>query len=483
MRRLSVYMMASLAIMSFNACDDDDSNSNSEREDKTQISETTIEANLFVYKTMNEFYYWYDKMPSLNYKTQEDTEEYFESLLYSGDRFSYMITDSETYNEELQGVSTDKGWDYTPMYTDETMTQVCAAINYVHADTPAAESGFKRGDYIYYVDGEAMTADNYYELMTKQSATYTGVRYYEENDTIKYEKIAYEITEREISTTPLAEHTVFDVDGHKIAYLLYLDFYKAFNDDMTSIFEEFKAAGAEDLILDLRYNQGGSGDALINLCSLIAPKANVAAGDVLMTANFNDKLNKQGYKDYYTDNFDTDLASKSLDLNRVVVITGSRSYSASEATMLDLAPYMEVYKIGRTTGGKNTMMFTLTPEIWTYSDGTRYFSTAIDNITLLPIVAEYYNSANETFDTTDGDGMDPDYYMNEYSYAIRGELGESDEPLTAAAIRYITTGSAQESSNKSLGIRESKMSELRSGDGRLVIEPEKVRDIMTNTKL
>lgn len=467
-RNIFTLIISVTTLIATSCKDDDETPSRHHGEVNTAISSTTIEANLFVKTAMTEYYYWYNLMPDVNYKTQPSTEAYFDTLLYAKDRFSYIVSDADAYFAEESGISTSIGVDLTFMYADNTRKHIVASVNYIYHNTPAETAGLKRGDYICTIDGEAMTPSNYHKLLSKTTATYGIRRFLSETDDAT--DLSFKITATTIHTSPLAEHTIFNVDEHKIAYLLYMDYYKEFNDDMTAIFEEFKAAGATDLILDLRYNQGGSNAALVNLCSLIAPQADVAAGKELMHLKFNDKLDKQGYTDSSTDYFDAELADKSLDLHSVVFITGQRTYSASEATMLDLAPYMQTYKIGETTGGKNTSMFVITPDWYTYANdhSKRFFSTNIDNYVLLPIVATYFNSLGETFDTEDGDGMAPDFEINEYAYRLRGTLGQPDEPLTAAAVEYITTGAI--TTNKALHVAPQRLP-LPASTGRLVIDP------------
>ena len=144
------YVASAMAfLLAFNACDDDDDNTYTRTDsNSTSISATTIEANRFVYEIMSDYYLWYKYMPTLNYKTQSDTEEYFESLLYSGDRFSFILDDADSYFDSEEGISTEKGWDYILMRYDSSSDQVIAVINYVYANTPAANAGVKRGDII-----------------------------------------------------------------------------------------------------------------------------------------------------------------------------------------------------------------------------------------------------------------------------------------------------------------------------------------------
>ncbi len=449
----AVFYIGALSFLS--ACDDDDNTITHTTTDTPEtISATTIEANRFVYEIMSDYYLWYNEMPEdLDYTKQSDTEEYFYSLLYKGDQFSFITDDADSYLKSEEGISTDKGWDYTFMLYQSGSEQVVSVVNYVYANTPAAKAGAKRGDIIVTVDGTKMTTSNY-SVFGNETATYGAKRYNAETDA--YDDVTYTITATEIEVSPVAEHAVFETkDGKKVGYLLYMDYYSEFNDELTDVLGGFKNDGVTELILDLRYNHGGEMTAMTHLCSLIAPAANVANSDMLVWYKFNDKLQKNySYsKESTSSNFEAELAANSLNLSRLVVLTGSSTYSASEATILSLKPYMEVYTIGYTTGGKNTSMFVITPDMITNSrTGAAYYNSSINNWLIAPIVAQYYNSENETFDTTDGDGMAPDYEFNEYGVSDMGTLGTDTEPLTALAIEYITNNSITTDNKKSVSV-------------------------------
>ncbi|MCQ2229663.1 MAG: S41 family peptidase [Bacteroidales bacterium] len=452
--KLLKYILIGAVALNIVACDDDDKN-DLKKTDPTKnnnvISATTIEANRFVYEIMADYYYWYNLMPNINYKLEKNTEDFFEKLKYSGDRFSFITDDAEAYKKEESGISTSKGWNTTFMLYEQGSDRVITMINYVYHNTPAELAGAKRGDIILTVNGKEQNKENYYDLFNESTTKYAAKRYNEK--TQKYEDVEYTITSAEITTSPVAEHSVFETEAGKVGYLLYLDYYSEFNTELTSVFNSFKEAGIKDLILDLRYNPGGEMLAMRHLCSLIAPQENVANKDLLIWYDFNNKLNKLGGYDKASNAtyFNSDLASNTLGLNRIIIITGSSTYSASESTIIGLEPYMEVYTIGATTGGKNTSMFIMTPDLFTDTQNNKpYFDSSINNWLIAPIVAVYYNANDKTFDPSNG--IDPDFELKEYSFDYLGTLGDENEPLTAAAIEFIETGNIETEANKALNI-------------------------------
>lgn len=481
----SLFVMA-LTVNLIVSCKDDDDDLNKyqrtpsgDGSSETKGVDPIVEANRFVYEIMSEDYLWYKEMPKLNYKTQSNTEEYFYNLLYSGDRFSFITDDAEGYLNEEKGESTDMGWDFLLTRASANSNRVVSIINYVYKDTPAYNAGARRGDVIIAVDGKEMSVDNY-RMFYATSAKYTVWRYNAEKAAADpddpYDELEYSITAAEINCSPIAENAIFTVDGKKVGYLLYMNYYSHFNDEMTKVFENFKSEGVSELILDLRYNPGGEMTALAHLCSLIAPQSNVANEDIIVYYKFNDVLSaKDGYgKEESACRFDKKLASKSLDLKNVVILCGTGSYSASEATILGLSPYVNVTTIGDVTGGKNTSMIVSTPDDYYYiENGVKkpYFDKSINNWLIAPIVAQFCNVADTTFDTSNNCGMTPKFVINEYSSDNMGQLGDADEPLTALALKFIAEGEEAFAGNKAWGLtRKMEVFGLSERPGGSIIE-------------
>lgn len=407
---------------------------------------TTIEANRFVSDVMGVYYYWNEEMPALDYRKQTDTEKYFYSLLSSKDRFSYISQDAATTNDEFSGIYTAFGWEYTLSYYGSG-GDVVAIITYVSDNSPASRAGARRGDVIRSVDGTTITASNYSRIFVNAtSGTFSG--FHGDSD------VAYSMTRESITVNPVARTAVFDLsNGKRAGYLLYNSYSSAFNPDLASAFSRLKAEGVSEMILDLRYNTGGNMDACKVMASILAPEDAAKGKKEMLYYDYNRGLQSMGYtRDNTSESFTDTL--ENMGLSRLVVLTGRSTYSASEATILSLQAYMDVTLIGDTTGGKNSMMYVLSPENFTNSvTGRAYYSASINNWLVMPICAIFYNSNGQTFDTSSGRGMPPDFYANDYAdLATTGlkELGDPDETLTAAAIEFLETGTVAQSRNKAL---------------------------------
>ncbi len=405
----------------------------------TTPTNTTTEANMFVYDVLSTYYYWNDKVPQLSYEDYDNTYNYFYDLIVEEDYFSTISNDAEMIDYIISGKATTIGCHVTYHKLEEDGNNVYAIVRYVIKDSPAYNAGMKRGDIINVINGNELTTENYTK-MWDIAGEYKGARI--NPDTNETQAIALYITPSIVAEKAATEYTVFD---NGIAYLHYYSFLSEYNNELTQIFQYFKDNNAKDLILDLRYNPGGYMNAMDHLCSLIAPQTYVDKGDDLILYKYNNIMSSlEGFgKEESTTKFKQDI--KSLNLNRIVIITSDMTYSASEATIIGLEPYMEVTTIGTRTGGKNQSSIQFRPSDFTYTSNNKpVYSKRINDWLLIPIIATFYNSKNETFNTLEG--LTPDYEIDEDDFLLR-ELGSEKEPLIAAGIEYLTTGNVTTGSN------------------------------------
>ncbi len=128
-------------------------------------------------------------------------------------------------------------------------------------------------------------------------------------------------------------YKVIEAEGHKIGYLVYLQFITSYNTTSLNLaMEYFRDNQITDLVLDLRYNPGGFTTAAQYLTSSIAPQGVVDNSSVLVTYQWNDKY--QAYwvsnsrQDQLAINFNPAVPVK-LGLSKLYVLTGSGTASAS----------------------------------------------------------------------------------------------------------------------------------------------------------
>ncbi len=395
---------------------------NSCKKDEDSIPENVLEINEFIHDNMTFAYYWNEKMPDIDPNTQPDSKEYFDKLLYHDiDKWSIITDDLDGLLEYFSGVRKSVGYSYRLYKLNGNSNDLIAYIEYVNPNTPASEAGLKRTEMFFEIDDTKLTTDNYQDLLAKESFTLTLG---ELNDDLTVTPLSPKIslTAEKLTINPVFYHDIIEHAGEKIGYLVYNSFVADYDDQLEEVFEEFKNAGIDDLILDLRYNSGGSVNTSILMASMIAPASEV--GSVLLNNSYNAVLTEYLKSQYPDDNsiFVDTLRSNpnNLNLTRYVALTSFKTASASEMVIYTLMPYMEVIQIGEKTHGKYYGSITL------YDEEKRH------NWAIQPIVMRAENS-NNSIDYSDG--LIPAIELIEkYKY----QLGDPREKFLSEALHELT---------------------------------------------
>ena len=115
------------------------------------------------------------------------------------------------------------------------------------------------------------------------------------------------------------------------------------------------------MIVDLRYNGGGSVNTAEYLDGVMAP-ANVA-GKLMYKYIYNDKLTASASQVGLQENV-LFKSGGNLNLSNVFFIGGRNTASASELTLNNLKPYMNVKLVGQKTYGKPVGFFSFSISIF-----------------------------------------------------------------------------------------------------------------------
>jgi carboxyl-terminal processing protease len=403
--------------------------------DPTPANANNTYVNNWILENMQYWYFWKDQMSTSGDKNQAP-DTYFKSLLYSGDRFSWIQDNYQELLNSLKGITKEAGFEFVLYREASGSNDVIAQVVYVKPNSPAATAGLVRGDVITHINDQHFTVANYQDLLELMKENYT-IKYKStdaETQTYSAEKTA-SLTTTEYTEDPNYLHKVIEANDRKIGYYVYNFFAdgptsgsKVYNDAMDAIFSEFKSAGITDLVLDLRYNSGGAETSANNLASLIG--TGVDNTKIFAKKQYNDKVEADFQKEanaqeYLTSKFSTKTQNigSQLTNSRVYILTSHRSASASELVINALKPFMDVFIIGDTTYGKNVGSISLYAE----NDSKNTWG-------MQPIIVKVSNTLGQSDYST---GFYPNVIHPDKSLFVY-PLGDTRETLLSLAIGQIT---------------------------------------------
>lgn len=398
---------------------------------KQEAPALTQKVNQFIQDGMEDVYLWYNYLPNIDLKYEHDSKAYFKKLLYKDeDVWSFITDDVVKLENSFQGVETSYGYSLAFGKFSNTGDWF-AVVEFVYPNTPASEAGLKRGDILMEIDGKSIKDDTYMQLLEGSTITVTLGELTDQGIRIASDVT---MTSRELNLDPVLITKVIEHEGHKIGYLFYAQYIAGFNDRIGEALSYFQEEQVTDVVVDLRYNPGGVITAAQYLCSALAPLNVVNTSNALVTFQWNDKYQRyweeKNIRDQLQVGFMPDVPVK-MGLNKVHVLTGRGTASASELTITGLNPYMNVTTVGDTTYGKYTASITLKPEDFYTTES--YYSD-FKNWGIQPIVIRYANSLGVT---DFKNGFTPDILVEDDLLAAI-PLGDKTEPLLKAAIEDIT---------------------------------------------
>jgi C-terminal processing protease CtpA/Prc len=418
--------------------------------DDTAISlEGELQISDFVWEGLNTYYYWQEDVPNLaDSKTSDEKayaqfisentepEAFFQSLLHENDRFSWIQDDYEELENLLQGIYATNGVEFGLTLACSNCDEVVGYVKYILEGSDADGKNIQRGDFFSGVNGITLTRNNYRELLLSDELTYTLNMANVEGGAIVTNGVDVELTKEEnFETNPVQVYKTIETSVGKMGYIMYNQFVGEKSPELNQVFGDLKSQGITELILDLRYNGGGSVRNCIELASMITGQFN---NEVFSKEQWNSKLEaflierygEESLTDRFVDKLaENDEAINSLNLNRVVIIATSDSASASELLINSLSPYIEVTHVGEQTVGKNVGSIT----VYDYIDNDRT-KNPDHKYAMQPIVLKIANKE----DYADyADGLEPDNPIEE-DITNMGILGNPDEPLLASAINALT---------------------------------------------
>jgi C-terminal processing protease CtpA/Prc len=238
------------------------------------------------------------------------------------------------------------------------------------------------------------------------------------------------LTSVEYTENPVLISKVLEVEGINVGYIMYNSFTGNFDSELNAAFTDLKAQGVQELVLDLRYNGGGSVESAVDLASMITGQFE---GEIFMKEQWNAKYQQAWDPESYINRFNNKIrtgeAISSLGLGKVYVLTSRRSASASELVINGLDPYIDVVQVGTNTTGK----FQASVTLYDSSNFGRENANPNHTYAIQPLVLKSVNSAGVSDYIN---GLAPDITKKE-DLRDYGTLGDPSEPLLKAALNDI----------------------------------------------
>ena len=397
-------------------------------------NKVTLKVNEFIYEGLRSEYLWENTINwnAIDFKKEKDSHAFFKRLIYKDDRWTSLTDNAEAWNQGFAGISTTYGFDLRFSYIGQT-EELVAIVRYVYPGTPADRAGIRRGDLLLKLNGGPITVKNYADFYDKPTIVVNkGIL---KDKTLTAEPVGVAMTAVEMYQDPILKDTVINKDGHRVGYLCYSDYTERSTAELIKVFTRFKTAGVTDVVLDLRYNGGGYVSTARSLCSILAPEAAMKKKErflfKLWNENYMSYWKSKGRNDELYETF-VDTLGINMNLNRLYILTGKGTASASELTLTGLTPYMDVVQIGDTTHGKFCGGIVLMPKhLW--RDKAASYYQEIKNWGMYVMIYKFSNKRNDEFPR----GFAPKYVVKEYLLELY-PFGDERDPLLGKALELIT---------------------------------------------
>ena len=363
---------------------------------------------------------------ALGSANEEDGGYYKAHQNNPGQRYIYTNITEVQFLKSVTKASTAAGFGFGPFMStalDESENPVMGICpGFVRPGSPAEKAGLRRGDIIYKVNGVVLDKDTYLNYMSalylNQSGSYKFTYLRDVNGEFK-ECESSQVTAGTYTYNPVIHKSV--IPGTQIGYLVYESFDHESQLQLIEAVNWLKSQGITDLVLDLRFNSGGSVAQSRWLAGCIAGSANGKK-------TFANAVYHDGSEEVWTFNYgynnDVDNLGLPIDLglNRVYVICSYNTASAAELIITSLQGIdYEIWTIGGCTEGKNVGM-TVSE---TTTDGRRFqFSPVTFRLQNAKGWGDYADGLTPDLIINNDNGvMEDDYaYLFPFSFADWGDI-------------------------------------------------------------
>lgn len=372
-----------------------------------------------IFSSMKEWYYWNQELPeTVNEENYNTNEEFLNAIIFKPlDRFSY-ITTQEAFNNAFVGKNAGHGFGFA-FNTEERLY-----LAFVFDEAPAGKDGWQRGWEIIEINGKPIadykTSTGAYDFQLGPGETgITNSFTFKLPDGTETTRTN---TKAEYQSNSVLYKNTYDLGGNKVGYWVYQSFKSTAglspirSAEVQESMEYFQSQGIQELIIDLRYNGGGSVAVAEQINNYLIQQTN--SGKLMYTNKLNDVKTSLNSSEYFQ-------KTGTLSLNRIIFITSRGTASASELVINSLSPYLDIVLIGDNTFGKPVGSFPL----------SRYNRTlAENNVELVPIT---FATANSLGKTEYFEGFPADFPVGD---SPEFNWGDTRDSRLSAALNYTQYG-------------------------------------------
>lgn len=362
----------------------------------------------FVRTTLRDIYYWYKELPDPDPASFASADAYLQAVRYKTLDKTYSFVTDRASNDAFFSDSQFVGYGFGTELVSATEWRVTE----VYPGSPAEAAGLDRGARLLVINGR--TIDSL--VSTGDINTIFGAAQVGVVAQVQFQDVAGRVHDvqmaKAVVTIPTASLTrTFASGGRTVGYINFRNFVTPATGALDAAFAQLEQQGANDLVLDLRYNGGGLVSVAQQLTGLIG--GSHTAGKVFVSFVHNDKNTAKNSTLTFTS------PAHALSLDRLVVIATHASASASELVINGLRPFISVTVVGERTYGKPV---------------GQYGYNFCDKV-LYPVAFSTQNARGEGgyFDGIPADCPAAD--------DLDHGLGEASEASLGEALHYLRTGS------------------------------------------
>lgn len=320
----------------------DASDEGAESSDESGPTDCSLESQRqFVFDSMYEHYLWPDLIPEVVLEDYESASELAVAMRNPELDIWTRVKNKGTANAwTMEGKFIGYGFS-TRRDADDNVR-----LSFVDPNSPSSAEGMERGWIIKSINGLSKEElDEAGSWSANYGPSEPGIMADFVFENLAGEDVALTLTRDWIDSVTVPVSGIYDTAAGPVGYLLFTKFVDDAAPELEAAFDSFIAAGVERLIIDFRYNGGGSLSMTRHLNNLALGAR--AEGEISYTLTHNEAMAEEYDRVYYFENL-----AQSMNLVKVVFITTGSTKSASEAVINSLEPHSDVRLVGSQTAGK-----------------------------------------------------------------------------------------------------------------------------------